>query len=240
MASRQETFYRYPDRFFPDTYLVIDIETTGFAPNEHYITQFGYAYVTDRKLGDRGGFLLRIPPGSMTEGAAEVTGLTEEICNTRGLPRDEAIPSIYRFLEAWRAHNQLFVGFNNARFDMPFLEYEFGRHDLSMDFRANELLDVGMMVKAEQIGTYPMVEEGETFSEFHSRLSRYRAYGVKWNLSPYCIQRFGLQPRIDASEELRSHDASSDCILTHWVLEEIRGMRQAQMEKHGHAQSAGS
>ena len=59
MASRQETFHRYPDKFFPDDYLVIDIETTGFAPHENYTTQFGVVVVKQRKVVDRGGFLSR-------------------------------------------------------------------------------------------------------------------------------------------------------------------------------------
>ncbi len=217
--------HRFPDIFFPETYLVIDIETTGFSPESDYITQFGMAWVHDKKLKDAVGFLLQIPEGSMGKGAEEVTGITEKMCAEQGMPMAEGIRSIHHTLSNWRRSrpNAIFVGHNAAKFDMPFLEKAFDKNGLEFRFGPDEIVDTGCMVKAQQLGTHPL--PGEKHLDFMLRVGRIRATGVKWSLDKYCIDRFDLRKRLK-QEQLKSHDATSDCTVTHWVLEALRAERE--------------
>lgn len=232
MESRQKTLHRYPDSYFPESYLVVDIETTGFSPVRDYIVQFGIVHVEGCEVVSKLSFLVQIPPGSMNEKATEVHGLTEEMCNTQGVPRKDAIYSICNTLTQWvgsRA-DPVFIGHNAYKFDFPFMQGEFERAGLPrFDLSSCRIIDTGAIVKAEQIGTYPLLEHGETLYEFNDRVLNLRIKGVKWALGEYCMNRFRLQEKM-ASEGIKTHDATSDCMLTHWVFEKLREERQYQME----------
>ncbi len=210
---------KFPHKFFPSTYMVFDIETTGFSSRHDYITQFGVAVVRDRKLDMSAEFFINIPPGSMHKKAEEVTGISEKICNEQGVTREQGVRNIYHTLMGWRAKHEfpIFVGHNAAKFDMPFIENEFKRQGIDFMFGVDEIVDTGAMVKALQVGTYP---RNESNLDFMLRVGSIRAKGVKWSLDKYCIERFKLAARIE-EEGLKSHDAVADCVITHWVLEEM-------------------
>lgn len=237
MASKDSNLHKFADWYFPDTYLVIDIETTGFNPEDNYITQFGMAFVSNRVVRDAMGFLLQIPVGSMHPKASEVSGITEEMCNTQGMPRDDAIGQIHRTCSNWRKSrpNAVFIGHNAAKFDMPFLETEFDKHNIDFRFGPDELVDTGAIVKSEQLGTYPLATESPI--DFMFRVGRIRATGVYWALERYCLDRFNLRTRME-EQGLRLHDASADVVITHWVLEALRAEREEALKKH--AESPGN
>ena len=68
----------------PDTYLVADLETTGFGKTAH-IVQVGWCAVTDRKITHRGSVPLRCPDGvEISPGATAVHGYTWEWLNENG------------------------------------------------------------------------------------------------------------------------------------------------------------
>lgn len=231
MASKSDSLHKYPDAFFPDTYMVIDLETTGFSPRSDYITQFALAVIRERKLASNVSFLLQIPEGSMNKKASEVTGITEEMCQEHGMPRPEAMHNIYATLSNWRNVCQgVFVGHNASKFDIPFLEAAFKRHSIDFLFRDHEIVDTGAMVKSMQMGTWPLPTE--TLRGFMNRMLNVYATGVYWSLDRFCLDRFKLRERLE-KEGLKSHDAGADCVVTHWVLEALRAEREEQIEKHG-------
>ena len=208
----------YPPEYFPATYLVLDVETTGFSHRKDYIAQFGLAKVVERELVYQTGFIIHVPKDSMSEGATGSHGLTEEICNRDGVPREEAMNTIHGILTSWHETNpnDPIVGHNLAKFDLPFIEQEFERFNLVFDLDVFPMVDTGAMVKAMQIGTYPT--PGEPQKQFMLRMLNYRAKGVMWALEKYCIDRYGLREK---TASMDSHNAQNDCVITHWVLEEI-------------------
>lgn len=214
----QAVAVRCPGGRLPDTYLVIDLETTGL-PNhgrEEYVTQFGYAAVTDRKLADSHAALLKTPPGWIHPEASRVTGITDEMIQRDGEDPAAFYEKLIKIFALYRGKS-MFVGHNIAKFDCPFLEADFKHHGHSFEFGESESIDTGMIFKASQLFVAPA--DHESLGQFFHRVSEVRSR-MKWNL-PFAIRRLGLDMKfgIDLS---KAHDAGFDCKMTYYLLEDLR------------------
>jgi DNA polymerase III epsilon subunit-like protein len=211
---------RCPGGRIPDTYLVIDLETTGLpdrSGREEYVTQFGYAVVQDRKITDNYATLLKTPPGWINPEAASVTGITDEMIQKDGREPAEFYHQLISIFELFRNSDALFVGHNVAKFDGPFLEADFAHHGLGFRFKQDEFIDTGMMFKASQLFASPA--DAESLGAFFHRVSKIRSR-AKWKLT-YAMTQLGLDMKygIDLSA---AHDAGFDCKMTHLLLEDLR------------------
>lgn len=216
----REIATRCPGGKLPDTYLVFDLETTGLPDrsNRHeYVTQFGYAVVSDRKIIDNHATLLKTPPGWINEEASRVTGITDEMLQKDGADPVVFFPRLIDLFKLFRSSGTMFAGHNAAKFDAPFLEANFKHFGLDFTFNRNELIDTGMLFKAAQLFLAP--SNGEDLSGFFSRVGSVRSR-VKWNLA-YAMERLGLDMTFGI--DLRSaHDAGFDCKMTYYLLEAFR------------------
>ena len=89
--------------------------------------------------------------------------------------------------------------------------------DSKIEITPDECIDTGAIIKAARLGLTP--SPTETLAEFLHRI-RYNRSRCKWNLklSAELLDLEALH-KIDMS---KAHDAGYDCMVTHYVLDELR------------------
>lgn len=98
-----------------DTYIVFDIETTGFSFMEDRITEIGAVKIRDGEIVARYSQLVN-PERSIPERVVEITGITEDM--VRDMPTiDSVIHDFMAFVE-----DGVLVA-HNAKFDVSFIRY---------------------------------------------------------------------------------------------------------------------
>jgi DNA polymerase III epsilon subunit-like protein len=221
----------------PDHYVVVDTETTGFSPERDAVTQVGYGRVAGRAWDDGAGeYLNWQAPGACHPDDADrlryahgesraqmlvkngsVGPAWEEIVALGGPPADVA-GRLADFLEA---RDVPVVGHNILGFDAAFLASLFARtgRRAPSALTPENLFDTGGLLKAALMGLRPL--GGESRAGYFQRAVRARAKGVYWSLYRYAVPTFGLADKI-ARANLTPHDAASDALVTHWLLEALR------------------
>ena len=122
---------------FPDTYVVVDLETTGLDPERDQIIEIGALEVTAGKRGRTFSTLLQ--PRTPLEGQyvspfiTRLTGITNEMLAAAPQPR-QALEAFGKFLGS-----RVAVGYN-VGFDMGFLQQQF--QDQLYRPLANDWVDV--------------------------------------------------------------------------------------------------
>jgi len=214
---------RCPDGRLPDSYLVVDVETSGFrhSPSDprvkpDVVVQLGYAVVRDRKLVECTDILLKRPPGTMSAGASRVTGITDEIL-ADGVEPALVYEQFVELCNVFRGAKMMFIGHNMIFFDAPFIAADSARCGHPFKFAAGEILDSGVIYKAGQMRVIPNARENlHTFmlrvANTHSR--------VKWNLT-LAIQSLGID-KANGLDMSKAHAAGFDCQVTHLLIEELR------------------
>lgn len=99
---------------FPDTYVVVDIETSGINPEEHEIIEIGAIMVEANCIKERFSLLVR-PKAPITKQIEKVTGITNEILQKDGVEISAAMQQIISFIR------DLPVISHNIDFDYSFL-----------------------------------------------------------------------------------------------------------------------
>lgn len=101
---------------YPSDYIVIDIETTGFNNNKDEIIEFGAVKVCSGKITTQFEVLVK-PSKPLMQGIIELTGITQEMLDEKGVEVDTALQSFLDFigLSPCVAHNAPFdYGFIRA------------------------------------------------------------------------------------------------------------------------------
>lgn len=212
---------RCPGGRLPDSYLVVDVETSGFGykreENPDVIVQFGYAAVQHRELVNNSAFLIKRPPGTMKGMALEVTGITDEMLEKQGHDAKTIYTDVLHLIKLYKKHNCMFVGHNIVAFDAPFIHHDFKREGFDFEFDLDRCLDTGVIFKAAQMGLSPT--PSESLTKFQRRIRHDRS-SVKWKLA-LAAEMLELGPKFGVDME-NAHDAGYDCMATHYVLEALR------------------
>lgn len=99
---------------FPDTYVVIDVETSGIRAEEHEIIELGAILVEAHSIRERFSLLVK-PEKAITPQIEEITGITNAILEKEGVDICLAIQQFIDFLR------DLPLISHNADFDYNFL-----------------------------------------------------------------------------------------------------------------------
>ncbi|MGI6492865.1 MAG: type I-E CRISPR-associated endoribonuclease Cas2e [Pelotomaculum sp.] len=99
---------------FPDTYVVIDVETSGLNPEEHQIIELGAILVEAHRITERFSLLVR-PQEAITSQIEKITGITNAMLQKEGVEISLALPQFIAFLR------DLPVVSHNVDFDYSFL-----------------------------------------------------------------------------------------------------------------------
>jgi len=214
---------RCPAGRLPESYLVFDLETSGFrhsppqGQKADVIVQFGVAVIQNRQLYEKMAVYIKRPPGTMSEGAMRVTGITDEILAQKGVEPAEIYPKLVNLFELYRSSQCMYMGHNMVAFDAPFLAADFKRHGHDFRISPNEYLDTGMMFKAAQLRYTPSGRED--LHKFFCRIKDTRSR-AKWNLT-LASQMLGVDKK-NSLDMSSAHDAGFDCLVTHLLFEEMR------------------
>jgi DNA polymerase III epsilon subunit-like protein len=216
---------RCPGGRLPDSYLVVDLETSGFhhtprnGQKPDVIAQVGVAVVQHREMVDNMAVYVKRPPGTMSEGATAATGITDELLGEKGVEPSEIYPKLVNLFQLYRDSRCMFMGHNMVGFDAPFIAADFSRHGYDFKINPNEYVDTGMMFKAAQLRYTP--NSSEDLHKFFCRIKDTRSR-AKWNLTLSCqmlgvVEKHGL-------DMAAAHDAGFDCKVTHLLFEEMRAL----------------
>lgn len=221
---------------FSNSYLVVDIETTGFRKQADDILQIGALLCIDGTIRHNFGMYIQTPEESLTryEGSDYVQGKIAEgnegfikAADVRkfGVPCEQALSAFKQLVDTTLAiPNSLIVGHNLIGFDVPFIEGFSARKGCAITFPRERLFDTGAAFKANELRMLPA--ENQPLWQFFIKVSSVRAKGVKWNLSHVC-ERFDLVNKHDL-DLANAHDAKADTLFTHYVylaLQERMGQR---------------
>jgi DNA polymerase III epsilon subunit-like protein len=215
----------WPELRFPKNYLVADLETLGLDVQNSNVVQIGFCTVQQdailKELWDTDYFtiMLKWPPEKFVgkEDAIRTHGITAERSAKEGIDPKEALLLARDVFQWARDKKYKIIGHNFFRFDMPFFQTEFRRQGIDFEFKLDEIIDTGMLVKAMQLGMLPGVNEPSC--EYWRRVSEMRARGVYFRLDGFCVPHFNLARH--GADSSKAHDAGYDCFLTHLLLREM-------------------
>jgi hypothetical protein len=219
---------------FPEDYLCIDTETTGFKKEDDLIWNLGASLAGGRKEVRRVNIILnwtehplidqnwlerkiRYTREQMRAGGRECHLTWEAL--TEGVKPEEGMEAFGDLLvESRKAHIPI-LGHGIVKFDAPRISRQLEEWiGLLWKFRRDETIDTAAIEKACESGMKP--KSGESYFDFSKRVLNKPMSGVKWNLDTHCLNKYQLQKKgVDPS---KLHWADSDAYLCHLVFEEYR------------------
>ncbi len=124
-----------------DTFVAIDIETTGLTPHEHQIIEVGALRVREGKVTDTLSILIN-PQVSLSERIVELTGITDlMLFNQKGFQEQSSL--IYEFIG-----KDPLLG-HNIQFDYSFLKYHLGNSGYTIENKVVDTLSIAKNLHPE-------------------------------------------------------------------------------------------
>jgi DNA polymerase III epsilon subunit family exonuclease len=125
LRGRKGGQQQVPTEYMPDTFVVLDLETTGVDPTRHEIIEI--AAIRYRKGTTTHETLQALvkPTKKVPDKITKITGITQEMLDKEGEPLVQVLPQFTEFIGSLRL-----VTFN-AEFDMAFLEAAFEKHGIA-------------------------------------------------------------------------------------------------------------
>lgn len=233
---------------FPNDYIAFDLETTGFQPEDSLIVQIGHCRVENRKPVDRGSVILDWTKSADLDqdwlklkledtkaqielADGESTGrqfpFTYERLKNEGISPDEALNKYSEMFKKAKAAGIRFVGHNAIGFDSIFIESHFKLINSDFVFDDRDIIDTGIIEKANQLDKFPW--EHESNRAFSKRIRGIAAKGLCWNLDNCCVKKYALDKKYGVKLD-DCHSADFDAYVTHLLLEEFRSLARAYVK----------
>lgn len=231
---------------FPDSYGIVDVETTGFR-HDDVVLQIGQVIVRDHKIVHAlsvyidwvsGGYVTEAwLRGRITETQAQMAAngsvyrMNADTVLEQGQPPKAVFHEFMENVAALDRSEWGLMGHNIQQFDMPRIAMH-TKYLLQAvpQFNADMVFDTGALEKGRQLNMAP--HHGESTAEWAMRVLKVRAKGVKWKLDTHCAEVHDLWTKSGLSP-LDAHDAMSDCILTHYLFESFRDLVEKYGKKEG-------
>lgn len=220
---------------FPDDYLVVDTETTGFKKGDDLIWNFGACLVSGRKEIKRVNIVLNWVDHPLVDRR----WLERQIQKTReqmraggrechlsietlkeGVKPEDGMEKFGDLLSASRTAKVPIIGHGIVKFDAPRISQQLEEWiGLVWKFRRKETIDTAAIEKACESGMEP--KAGESYFDFSKRVLNKPMSGIKWSLDEHCLKKYKLRERYGIKTD-DLHRADSDAYLCHLVFEEYR------------------
>ncbi|MDR0949831.1 MAG: type I-E CRISPR-associated endoribonuclease Cas2e [Lachnospiraceae bacterium] len=126
------------NRKLPNTYVLVDVETTGLSASEHEIIEIGALKIYDGQEGEPFQELI-VPKGKVPEKIEELTGLTNRLLMEKGRDIREVMQEFITFI------SDLPIVAHNAKFDYDFLRKACEKNRLPLI--KNEYIDTLSLAK---------------------------------------------------------------------------------------------
>lgn len=228
-----------PGRGWPDSYLVLDTETSGLDNERDFVIELGWARADGGAVSHSGALLLdwtrpeyavyhdQIRAGMRKAGEHMRSKGRSYRFTFDGLaegedPR-EVLGDFADMLAEDVAGGLAVVGHNVWSFDRVMLHRNVWRAaGRSLAFPYSNVFDTAAVEKARQLELWPP-EPGESSPErWYTMLATRR---TSCNLDEHCNRVYGL--KIDAK---KAHTAEYDCIVTHRLLEAMKALAAEDAE----------
>ena len=229
---------------FPDTYVVVDLETNGLSPDSCLIVQLAYCKVENREIVIEKSEILDWTREPGIDQAAFSSGLvstakavfdrdgtvypfTRDRIAREGVEPIQSLRDYYVLLAGCKLNGMPLVGHNCVSFDRKFLEKAFTRFlGLPYMLSGNDMFDTGLLEKASQLDSFDArPRPGETSMQWAGRIAAIRAPGVRWSLGGHCLAKYGFDVSHGISKD-NLHDAGQDCRATHLLFEKYRELAE--------------
>ena len=113
-------------------YIAIDLETTGFSPQNDRIIEFSAVYYVNGRDVDRFTTLIR-PDRTLSSATTAINGITDEMLHDAP-NEEEAVWDIVEYIRLALTGETLICA-HNARFDIEFLSEVFRKYSIPADMR---------------------------------------------------------------------------------------------------------
>ncbi len=201
------------------SYIVWDLETTGFVAPECRILEIGCFVVNGDKVERKHWVLdnnIEIP-----EKIVEITGITQDIIDAEGRNPKECLLEFLPYFKRCKQN----VTHNGIRFDIPFivnyaedvLDFTSKQKEQTAELLNSTAFDTATHYKANQLGMTQ--NRNESFVEFSNRVMGMKIYGLKFNLGLVCDEM-----GVDRSNIVQ-HRAMADVELTHEIYKKLRRLQ---------------
>ena len=112
--SRQMSRRKHGGKKLPNTYVAVDVETTGLSAAEHEIIEIGAILVEDKQIEAEFHALVKIKL-SIPPSIAALTGISDQMLKKEGRELTEVLPEFLSFVGDWP------IVSHNSDFDYSFL-----------------------------------------------------------------------------------------------------------------------
>lgn len=144
-----------------DSLLVLDTETTGFAPRRDEIIELAMLRVTADGTREEYDEFIRLSPGTeLPARITELTGITEEDLRG-GVGKDRAAKALADML---RRGEKTLVAAYNAQFDLVFLYYLLDAYGLAGALRGAKFLDAMTVYKDRRPYPHRLADAVEAYA----------------------------------------------------------------------------
>lgn len=217
----------------PRSYLVVDVETTGFDTRTDLITQIGHVLVRNCEIVDQDNAILnwtdcnlvramdvKLLYSDLKASMAE-KGLKPQVTWKRMVEEGHDPKSILRayrdiFHDASK-NGYIFVGHSISTFDEAILSRNFGRFlEVDWSLEEDEVIDTLAIERATLKIWHPHAKPapGESLKEWCVKVCRRMRADASLVT---CAKRYGVEADFD-----KAHDAEFDCWMTHKIFEAMR------------------
>ncbi len=227
---------------FPDTFIVLDLETSGYSKDRDFIVDAGWAVVKNRQVVHSTSLLLdwsRVPnvdhaflKSQLRRQAADYAQQGrphyyswDRLCSEGEDPADVLFNYTKLIYDHLQDPDARIVGHGFWRFDRGFIDGHTRRFQqgYQLPWRKNSIFDTGLLEKAAQICSLPRAED--TLDDWMQRINNANVKGVKWNLENHCAPKYRLAERYQLNMQ-NMHTAGFDCVLTACLLDTFQQLTE--------------
>lgn len=223
---------------FPESYLVVDVETSGFDPALDVLVDVGWCLVRNRQIVDRGGTVLNWYQHPIINWQWLCSRLDNCRANMAkkgkvyqysgerlftGEPADTVLNDFAGLLADVLTRGQLIVGHNAWFFERRLIDASLHKFlGRRLPWHENAIFDTGLIEKASQQNRMPWA--GDTLSSWYKRCQA-PPLNVKWSLDEHCVPKYRLERRygFDLS---KLHTAEEDAVVSHYLFETYRDIAE--------------
>jgi DNA polymerase III epsilon subunit-like protein len=216
----------------PDSYAVIDTETTGVDVYDDFVVEFGMLPVQNRQILAAEPIFLNwyacpqaVDPAVLTRKLEETAALmhasgrcylaTPERVQ-QGVHPQEFFANYLRWLVEVQRQNVLIAGHHFYKFDRTMLATNARRLGIELPHVPVAILDTGLFEKAAETEILPWPEN--TLYSWYDRVNAVAA-AVSWNLDRHCATKYALLAGLDAAT---AHTTQTDTQLCARLVERFR------------------
>ena len=124
-----------------ESYIVVDLETTGLSAEKDRILEIGAVKLEDRKIIDSFQTFINCHR-KLSETVVNLTGITDEMCES-GREEEEALKAFLKFAE-----DKALIG-HNLPFDFGFLKWSFARSGTAFERKGIDTLKISRVCLSE-------------------------------------------------------------------------------------------